>query len=152
RENRELVFIGSELLKATLFNGWIPVLYGDMVFNLPDGTWAIASSELVIKEIAKSIPLNMILVATDKDGVLKDVSKPDTVISTINRKSIDSIRKYLGASEHLDITGGMFAKVVNLYEVARIHGTPLHIFNGRIERLLLRSLSGDESFGTKITN
>lgn len=150
RNNHSLVFSAPELLTEAINAGWVPILFGDIVFDLSSETWEIVSSEDIISVLANSISFTRILVGTDKDGVLEDFKNPKTLVKTIDSKSIKKIKEFLKPSEHLDITGGMLAKVMNLYSEAEKHRIVSHIFNGRAHGLLLRSLMGDVSFGTTI--
>jgi isopentenyl phosphate kinase len=91
--------------------GFVPVLYGDVISHRGTGATIISGDELVVA-LAAGLDADRVGLCSTVPGVLDDAGE---VISTIS--GYDDVSSYLGESESTDVTGGMAAKVRALLEL-----------------------------------
>lgn len=141
--------LNASLVKIIVGNGWIPVLYGDIIPC--EGEAQIISGEKILETLCKEFDVERIIVCTNADGVLRDVNNPTTgIVDSINPKNIRSIMKTLGASSGIDVTGGMKEKVKILYRIATVMGVKSQVINGTSPEALDECLHGRNVVGTSI--
>jgi isopentenyl phosphate kinase len=131
----KLVF-DKDLIENALCEGFIPVLHGDMVYNVSENKFEVLSGDNIVVELAKHFEADRIGFATDVDGVIID----GHVAKVITSKDVDKIGY---AENKSDVTGGMRDKVLKVLR-AKIRA---YIFNARD---LSRFLRGEE-VGTLIS-
>jgi isopentenyl phosphate kinase len=112
-------------LKELLRLNMVPVIYGDAVIDVTQGS-AILSTEMLFFYIVSKIEIKKVIVVGIEDGVY---SSDGTVIPEITPKNIDYITPHLKASQGIDITGGMFHKVYELLKISK-KGPICQIING----------------------
>jgi isopentenyl phosphate kinase len=134
-------------LKILLEKNILPVLYGDTICDSVRGT-TIASTERVMDEITKRMPVERIIVGTVVDGVLTDVNG-GKLIPKINQDNIDEVMKCLGETSGHDVTGGMKHKVEKAVEMAK-KGIVIDIINISKPEILSKALDGGKPPGTRI--
>ena len=130
----------KEMLKCDL----LPVPYGDVALDTKKGC-CIISTEEILNYIAKHSSFKKIILAGITNGVYdKDPTKyPDAkLIPEINSKNFDEIKKYLGESSGIDVTGGMFEKVNKIFELAKF-GAEAVVMSGEIKGNLKKALLGE---------
>ncbi len=116
--------IGSgfvEQIKVAIANGFIPIVYGDVMMDSKQGV-SIASTEEIMRFISRSIPPKEVVLATDVDGVYdKDPSKYDgaKLIESVNSSNIEQIMSSTEGAGKVDVTGGMKTKISTLYEIVK---------------------------------
>lgn len=140
-------------LYAALQGGFIPILYGEMVFDTTLGM-SVCSGDDIAVTLAHVVDAEMILHASDIDGIFdKDPHKhPDAVLirSTSLRDILSDKDVSLADSHHVDVTGGLRNKLASL---CRGHAPEslrkVIVFNGLRPELYARALSG-EDIGTVI--
>lgn len=98
-------------VQTMLGEGFVPVLYGDVISHRGKGATIISGDELVVA-LAEGLDTDRIGLCSTVPGVLDDAGE---VISAIG--SYDDVAAYLGESESTDVTGGMAAKVRALLEL-----------------------------------
>lgn len=136
-----------EMLKYDL----LPVPYGDVALDVKKGC-CIISTEEILNYLAKKLGSKRIILAGIVDGVFtSDPQKnPNAkLIPEINSKNYDEVKKYLGGSAGIDVTGGMLHKVEEMFELAKL-GIESEIINGEKEGYLKRALLGERGLGTVI--
>lgn len=142
-------FLGpmKEMLKYNL----LPVPYGDVALDSKKGC-CIISTEEILNYLARNLGSKKIVLAGIVDGVFtSDPQKnPDAkLIPEISSKNFEDIKKYLGGSAGIDVTGGMLHKVSNLFELTK-NGVETEIISGERENILKRTLLGEKGLGTMI--
>ncbi len=126
----------KEMLKRNL----IPVIHGDITVDNKNG-YKIISGDDIVPYLANELKADLILYATDVDGVLID----NKVIKKIDEKNINEILRYLSGSNSIDVTGGMRYKI----EMIRKNKCRGFIFNGNKPSNIYKALLGEVE-GTEI--
>lgn len=134
----------TDQIRLMLKNGIVPVVHGDVVM---DRGWrrAILSGDQIVVHLARCLDAKMVGIGTDVDGIMDD----DEVISIITPKTFGDVKRLLGGSQDIDVTGGMSSKVNELVKLAE-DGIPSHIFNASRKGLIVDFLRGERNFGTII--
>ncbi len=144
----ESVFIES--LEHALNLGFLPVLYGDVLFDKKMGA-CIYSTEMVLGALAgklsKKFEISFVY-CTDTDGVY-DLRR--RTIPEINSKNIKEVEKFITGSKSTDVTGGMVHKVHESLEMAKL-GMQTTIVNGNRLNDLKNAVLGKEHHGTVISD
>ena len=116
------------------------VIHGDITVDDKDG-YKIISGDDIVPYLANELKADLILYATDVDGVLIN-NKP---IKRIDKDNIDEILSYLSGSNSIDVTGGMRYKI----EMIRKNRCRGFVFNGNKAKNIYKALLGDVE-GTEI--
>lgn len=129
------LLLQTEQVRTMLAEGFVPVLYGDVITHEGEGATIISGDELV-RVLASDLDADRVGLCSAVPGVL-DAGE---VIPEID--AFSDVAHALGASESTDVTGGMAAKVRALLALE----TPAFVFN---EKEIGPFLDG-ESPGTRI--
>jgi isopentenyl phosphate kinase len=141
----------TKSLEKALENDMLPVIYGDVGFDLDQGC-CILSTEEIFSFLSKSLKPERILMCGKVDGVFTaDPSKEPKArkIPEITQKNFPGIKKYLTSSDGIDVTGGMLLKVQSCLELAK-SGAECEIMNGLVPGNLEKALCGKRGQGTVI--
>jgi isopentenyl phosphate kinase len=130
----------TSAIKEMLKRGLIPVIHGDITVDDKDG-YKIISGDDIVPYLANELKADLILYATDVDGVLIN-NKP---IKRIDKDNIDEILSYLSGSNSIDVTGGMRYKI----EMIRKNRCRGFVFNGNKAKNIYKALLGEVE-GTEI--
>ncbi len=115
----------AEYIGAMMDEGFIPVMHGDMVYNVTEKKFEVLSGDRIVVELAKVFKADRIGFATDVEGVIVRGSVVDELSSIEFLENVDS-----GKS---DVTGGMRGKV----ELILKYGLKAFVFHARdIDRFL----------------
>ncbi|KKT39974.1 hypothetical protein A3K29_03675 [Candidatus Collierbacteria bacterium RIFOXYB2_FULL_46_14] len=135
-------------IEQALKVGYIPVLYGDVIFDKKVGA-CIYSTELVLGalagKLAKKFRISFVY-CTDTDGVFDSTGK---TLPEINHKNIKEVEKFITGSGQIDVTGGMVHKVRESLAMAD-KGFETIIINGNRPNELSKAILGDKHHGTHI--
>jgi isopentenyl phosphate kinase len=108
----------------------IPVIFGDVVFDLGRGG-TILSTEELFEHLAHHLEPSRILLAGIEEGVWADYPLCTQLVPEITPHNYAEIAPHLGASNATDVTGGMAAKVQqSLALVKEIPNLEVLIFSG----------------------
>lgn len=127
-----------------LRKGLLPVPYGDVALDTKKGC-CIISTEEILNYISRHSSFKKIILAGITNGVYeKDPTiYPDAkLIPEINSKNYEDIKKYLGGSTGIDVTGGMLHRVTRIFELTKF-GVEAVVMSGEIEGNLKRALLGE---------
>ncbi|MEK7187092.1 MAG: isopentenyl phosphate kinase [Patescibacteria group bacterium] len=130
---------------------YLPVLYGDVVFDSEENGFCIFSSEKVLEVIAGQARGRFklrILYCGDTEGVYGTNGE---TIGCLTRKSFSKIKGTIKGSGGVDVTGGMLHKVEESVEMATKWGVETVIFSGKDKGNLWKAIVGKSVRGTKIT-
>ena len=127
--NGRLVF-DADTIKKFVEEGLIPVLHGDMVYNVTERKFEVLSGDRIAVELAKVLKPDALGFATDVEGVIVD----GKVLKEFTR---DFIEKIESARSKTDVTGGMLGKVKAIIDA----GVRASIFHAKH---LDRFLKGEE--------
>lgn len=125
-----LIKMDLSVIKGLLKLNIIPVLYGVPAYDTQQGC-SILSGDQIAPYLAKKLKAKKIIMASDVDGVFTADPKKDKnakQIKEINRKNFNEVRKMLGGSTSVDVTGGMLGKVLELIKIAKT-GMLIQIIN-----------------------
>lgn len=108
-------------LRVMVDEGFVPVLHGDVIATEEKGATIVSGDELVVA-LARGLDADRIGLCSTVAGVLDEEGN---VVPTITGYA--EVEAVLGASESIDVTGGMAAKVRALLDADR----PASIFGAQ---------------------
>ena len=131
QKNKIIDFVELALIKKALANNFIPILYGEMVFDEELGM-SICSGDAIAPYLAKKLKARKVFFASDIDGIFSEdphKNKKAKLIEKINLKEINK-KVSLGKSHNTDVTGGLMGKVRQITNEYDDHLESIEIFNG----------------------
>lgn len=132
-----------EPIAAALAAGLVPVVNGDVVFDLVRGG-TIFSTEDVFSSLARILSPHRILLCGLEEGIWADYPDRRKLISSITADQTSEILPQLGGSAGIDVTGGMLEKVRLMIDLIKIFPhLQCMIFSGQAEGNLYQALKGD---------
>lgn len=136
-------------LRAALEAGLLPVIYGDVIFDESRGG-TILSTEDLFAHLALKLRPQRIMLAGLEAGVWEDFPARTRLVPEIRLESYEAIRAGIIGSASVDVTGGMSAKVGQMFELIQaVPGLTAHIFSAEEPGTLARALKG-ELVGTNL--
>lgn len=145
-ENGKIIDFQLRQVKVMLERGIIPVFHGDVAMDRVNGG-AILSGDRLLPYLGYKLKARRIGAGTDVDGVLDERG---AVIRKITPLNFPDVRKNVGGSRSMDVTGGMFGKVSEFLELAK-KGIESRIFNASRKGMVSGFLSGEDE-GTLIAD
>ncbi len=152
--NYRVVKEGIELIKEALKKKFIPLIYGECIYDY-DNVYEVLSTEelfrLLIPLIKPSrlVFLERVTGVYDRDPIIYSDAK---LIPLINKDNIDHVMSIIGESYGIDVTGGMYSKIRLLYSLAREYGIKSFIVSGyNIENAVKAILGYRNIVGTIIS-
>jgi isopentenyl phosphate kinase len=143
----ELIQMALHPLQATIAQGLVPLVYGDVALDEVRGG-TIISTEIILAYLAQHLPVERLILVSDVPGV-RDTN--GTIIPEITPQNYDRYRDALGGAAGTDVTGGMLAKVREMLRLASTKpGLTIRIIDGREPGLLQDTLTGRAQPGTLI--
>jgi isopentenyl phosphate kinase len=115
-EDRTILEMAIEPIKQALGAGLLPVIFGDVAFDLTRGG-TIVSTEKVFAFMASHLRPDRILLAGLDPGVYIDFPKSKEVFATVTEEDVTKIT--FKKAEAPDVTGGMWSKVQEALAIAR---------------------------------
>ena len=151
-ENGKIVSWDISAMLNYLKNGFLPLTYGDVVSDVSKGV-SIAPTEEVLRHIASIAKPSRVIIGTDVDGIFtSDPSKdPDAeLIRYVDSSNIADVINAAGASNKVDVTGGMRTKAAILYSISESTGATCQILNASKNGILRKALLGEKVTSTII--
>ena len=146
--NKRIYDFDLNLIKTYLREGFVPVLFGDVVID-DEVKIAVISGDQVLQYIAKFLKSDRIVLGTDVAGVYtKNPKTHDDAVHIDEVNSIEDI-KFLESTTNVDVTGGMVGKVKELLDLAD-YGISSEIINANEKGAISKALQGMKVNGTKI--
>ena len=137
-------------LQASLQAGLIPIVNGDVVFDLEIGG-TILSTEDVFIYLCRHLHPHQILLAGIEPGVWADFPGRTRLLPKITTGTLSQATSTLEGAEGDDVTGGMAQKVRTMISLAQeLPDLNISIFSGMEPGLIRAALTG-ASPGTVIT-
>ncbi len=142
-------------LFGTLFQaldtGLVPVFFGDVVADEALGA-GIASTEAVSLAFARAAAragyrIRRALWMGETEGIYDETGK---TIAEIGAANVKEVRRGVGGSAGVDVTGGMDLRLRTAWELTR-HGVDSLILDGNVPGRLAAALSGEPVPGTRVT-
>jgi isopentenyl phosphate kinase len=138
-----------EPLRLALKHGLLPVVQGDVVFDIRRGGTILSTEDLFAYLTRQLLPAQ-ILLAGREAGVWQDFPQNTRLLTEITPDSFPTITTGLAGSTSTDVTGGMIEKVrLMLSLVEEFAGVRALIFSGEAAGNVRRALLG-ENIGTLI--
>jgi len=149
--NGRIQTLNEEALKAALESGLIPVLYGDVVFDVEKG-FAILSGDQIAAALAIRLNAERIIMGIDVDGLYDSdpkINPSARLIDEISLKNLTTIVRQIGGSQVPDVTGGMLGKILELRSAVE-RGVRALIINALSPDNVYKALKGEDVIGTRI--
>ena len=135
-----MVEMAIEPLKKALENGLLPVVHGDVAFDLTRGA-TILSTEKVFAYLAEHLRPERVLLAGLDPGVYADYPQSDEILPVVTE--YDLLQINLEGAATPDVTGGMVNKVQEAMALARtLPDLEVRIFSGEEPGTLTSALLG----------
>ena len=136
-------------LSAALDHGLLPVVHGDVVFDIVRGG-TILSTEDLFAHLGRALHPQRLLLAGREPGVWADYPVCTRLVEQISPSSLPQIAASLYGSASTDVTGGMASKVLEMLAlVGDVPGLESLIFSGETPGLVEQALLGAHP-GTRI--
>jgi isopentenyl phosphate kinase len=150
-QNGRIACFEDSPLKQLMKMGFIPVLYGDAVFDTKLG-FTILSGDQLVAFLATRFNAENIIMGVDVDGLYDADPKTDTKAKMFEHLTLAELRKVqklLGEANACDVTGGMANKIAELIPAIE-HGIPVLIVNATKPKYIYKALKGERVKGTLI--
>jgi len=138
-KDKRISSFNTKVIDDYLQSGYLPVLYGDMVPDSILGGYP-CSGDQIVAYLGKGA--DMVVLATDVDGVLDDNNK---VVPLVTSANFQEISKHLKQTAN-DVTGGMKGKLEELLALGTVSSIVNAAHPERIEALF----SGKPAVCTRI--
>jgi isopentenyl phosphate kinase len=134
---------------AGIAAGLVPVVYGDVAFDLARGGTILSTEDLFV-HLAAALKPTRILLAGDEEGVLANYGKHPQIIPEISPASYSQIADSISGPAAPDVTGGMAGKVQTMLElVKQLPACEVRIFSGLEPGNIEKAISG-VALGTRL--
>jgi isopentenyl phosphate kinase len=140
--DRQVVAYDFGALKQALDAGLVPVVNGDVIFDLRQGS-TILSTEEIFAHLAPALNPARILLAGREPGVWADFPDCTKLLAEITPANLEITATGLKGSASVDVTGGMLQKVKLMVELVKtVPGLEIVIFTGKRPGLCQQALAG----------
>jgi len=139
----DVVGIGSQVLGAVLAAGEIPVIATVGVDS--SGQTFNINADSVAAFVAGEMKAEKLLYLTDIEGLRRDVSRADSLISSLTDTELSDLLN------DGTIAGGMIPKAESCMEAVGLGVPAVHILDGRIAHVSIIELFTDAGIGTMVT-
>jgi isopentenyl phosphate kinase len=116
---RQLMYFETFPIKEVLQHGLVPVVHGDVSVDASQGM-SIVSTEKLFDNLARELNPDRIILAGQVGGVYAadPLTNPEAeLIDSIDSSNWDEVEAMLSGSHGVDVTGGMFTKVQEMYRL-----------------------------------
>lgn len=142
-------------VERALERGLLPVIHGDVAFDIAQGSAIISTEQLLVylTQVPALRPDRIVLVGEAGVYTADPRAKPEAeLIARIDSRNIASVLEGAGGSHGVDVTGGMRSKVELMWRLVQSSPGLTVQLVGPAPGLLLRALLGQaEGEGTTIT-
>jgi len=134
---------------AAVAAGLVPVVYGDVAFDVARGGTVLSTEDLFLHLVAVLKPTR-ILLAGDEEGVMANYGRKPQLIPDISLATYPQFAASISSSIAPDVTGGMAGKVESMLELVRqLPNCDVYIFSGLAPGNIEKALSG-AALGTRL--
>lgn len=139
---RRITAWNIEPIRAALSRGIIPVVFGDVVFDLELGGTILSTEDLFVS-LARGLQPNRILLAGEERGVWAGFPRRDQIVRVITPASLREMSSKPANSANTDVTGGMRQKVEMMARLVEAYQEiTVSIFSGNVPGVLPSALAG----------
>lgn len=136
-------------IQRALMAGLVPVVYGDVVFDLQRGG-TISSTEEAFEYLAPLLHPTRVLLAGIEPGVWLDYPNNTRLADELSPASLADMGDSLDGSAAVDVTGGMHSKVLQAFSlINQVPELDVYIFSGQ-DPEDLRMAFGNHPPGTRL--
>lgn len=140
--NRVIVKWDTENIEMALENGFVPIIFGDVIFDHSMGG-TILSTEDLFEYLTDQLNPTRILLAGIEEGVWSDYPANQKLIEVINHQTYPQVHTVLGGSHATDVTGGMNSKVNQMLKLTSRHpDLDVRIFSGVSSHNIYKAIAG----------
>jgi isopentenyl phosphate kinase len=148
--NRKVTTHNILTIRKALEAHLLPVVHGDVAFDEALGG-TILSTEDVFAFLAEHLPPTRILLAGIEAGVWADFPARTKLVKEIQLSDYEQMKADIGGSASTDVTGGMKAKVEEMFGlIQKNKGLTVQIFSAEEGGFMTRALNG-ENVGTLLS-
>jgi isopentenyl phosphate kinase len=149
-DNRKVIQHNVSTIQKALDNHLLPVVQGDVAFDESLGG-TILSTEDVFTFLIEKFNCSRILLAGIEAGVWEDFPARTKLVKQIQLSTYEKMRAGIKGSVSTDVTGGMKAKVEEMFSlIQKNENLTVQIFSAEEKGFLTRALQG-ENVGTLLT-
>ena len=152
QKNKKIIDCDIKIIKESLEQKCIPLLYGEMVFDKTLGM-SICSGDALASYLAQSLKADKIFFASDINGLYTQDPYINKNAKLMEQLSLSEIHKniQLSKSHNIDVTGGLSGKIENLISLSGSSLESIEIFNGFNPSNYQKALLGQKFPHTIIT-
>jgi isopentenyl phosphate kinase len=150
-ENGRIQSFEENLFKTLMKMGFLPVIYGDAVFDAELG-FTILSGDQLVTHLAARFNAGRIIMGVDVDGLYDadpKTKKTAKMYEHLTLAELKALQSGLCKPASGDVTGGMFGKIKELLPAVEL-GTPVMIVNATRPNYVYKALKGENVEGTLV--
>lgn len=150
-KNGRIEFFEETPLKMLLKMGFLPVTYGDAVFDMELG-FTILSGDQLVSHIATKFNAERIIMGVDVNGVHESDPKAEKNAKMFTHLTLEELKKLkdkMGKPSASDVTGGMFGKITELIPALE-KGIPVTVVNVAKSNYLYKTLKREKVESTLV--
>lgn len=140
----EIASVDPRAVNEMLDAGIIPVVT-PLATGVDDHHLYNVNADIAAAALAKALRVRKFALVSDVPGLLRDPGDPNTLLSTLHLKSIETLK-----AEGV-ISGGMLPKIESCEEAIRAGVKKVHLVDGRMAHSLLLEIFTHDGVGTEIT-
>ncbi len=148
-ENGRIKYFDDTVLRRAMSMGFVPVLYGDAVFDEKLG-FTVLSGDQLVAYLAVKLGAEKIVIGVDTDGIYEADPKTNPAAKPYLKLTLDQLKRVqdkLGKAQTTDVTGGMAGKIAEIIPAVE-KGIPVQIINATRNLRVLRALTDQRIEGT----
>lgn len=153
QKNKRIYNFNLEIVKQSLGNNCIPVLYGEMVLDEELGM-SICSGDTIAPYLAEKLKAQQMFFASDIDGIFDNDPYHNKKAKLIEEIGISEAKAGKGVnisnSHNVDVTGGLLGKIRSLEFGEKPSLKSVEIFNGLKVENYKKILLGNDFLHSKI--
>jgi isopentenyl phosphate kinase len=150
-ENGRIGSFEDTAVKTLLNMGFVPVLYGDAVFDGKLG-FTVLSGDQLVAYFAGKLGASKIVIGVDTDGLCDadpKVDKNAKLYTHLTLSELEKVKSKLSGPTAADVTGGMFGKISEIASAVD-QGIPVMIVNASKPNRVYKALVGEKVESTVI--
>jgi acetylglutamate kinase len=124
--------------------GIVPVI-SPLAAELATGKSLNINADLAAAALAKELRVAKLVYLSDVPGLMKDPSKPETLIKSVDRAQADAM------IADGTISGGMIPKIKSALDALNAGVRKVHFIDGRLPHALLLEIFTETGIGTEVT-
>ena len=147
KEDKIDFLLAIKNIENVLNNGFVPVLYGDVIFHHPN-SFSILSGDRIISEICTNIhsyTVSKVIYAMDQDGIIID----DELVEEISCSKLDDLPIH-DDPKMVDVTGGLKGKLTEIQKICQL-GIPVLLINGTRNNYIKSAMQSINIRSTRIS-